>query len=147
MSNPATGTLLTKAGQYADSFGIKDRASEGRGAEYNNTLLSTAFKRISQNTVSSLGQSGANDHARGMEFSGSRIKNTANIAGQGAAESFEAVNRVSAEDEAYKLENAGRWINILQHEDNYSLQLKQLEAQEGDIFDTLGRVGSLLALI
>lgn len=140
----------TQAGQYAEKFGYKNLADQGRGAEFNRGLLETAFSRIRQSTVQNRDQGITNLTNAGMNFTGVReVKMPNAIIGQNAEQAFGVVNDVVEQDSKFKLDMANRWINVLKHEDNYAMQQEQLElqrqAQEMDLFDIMGSVGSIVS--
>jgi len=145
MPNPKTGKMLTMAGKYATTFGFKDRITEGLGAEYRQSLLSNAFKRISQSGMSAMSQGGMSINNSGMQFSGLGIKSRNSVIGNIASQSMDAVNKVNQQDQEYKLNAERTWLQILQHEDNFNIQQQQLDLQKPDIWDKIGSIGALLS--
>jgi len=140
--------LNTKAGQYAESFGLQENAMVGHGREFNDNLLNTAFKRIAGTGVEDNLQMGTRVINSGMQFSGvGQSKVPGAVTNKMAGEAFGAMNEVAAENERFRLDSSRRWLDILKHEDNYDFQQQQLEAQEGDFLDVIGRIGSIVSMI
>ena len=144
--------MNSQAGIYAERFGFKNLSEQGRGREFNDTLLTTAFKRIAQGGLESRNSAGANMINNGMQFSGAaEVKIPNMVTGDMASQAFDAMNQVSSDDQNFKLDMASKWVNILSHEDNYNLQKEQIEFQrqqaQGDFLDTLMRVGSVVSSI
>ena len=138
----------TQAGKYAERFGFMNLAEQGMGEEYNRGLMETAFRRIAGSTISSRNQAGANIHNAGMQFSGvaeSKVPNA--IAAENAGQAMAVVNDVTAQDQRFKLDMAGRVVDLFKHEDNYELQMRQLALQEqamqDDLLSVMGKIGSI----
>lgn len=138
----------TRAGQYAEKFGFKNLVEQGMGDEYNSNILQTAFRRIAGQAVEGREQLGNAAINRGMQFSGvaeSKVPNA--ILANTAREAMGAVNQVNEQDERFKLDMAGRYINLLKHEDNYDIQMRQLALQEqsmqDDLLSVMSRIGSI----
>ena len=142
--------MQTQAGKYAEKFGYQNLAEQGMGEEFNRGLTETAFSRIRQSTVQNRDQGISKLENAGMNFTGVREVKLPNlIAGQNAEQAFSEVNNIVQQDQQFKLDMGRRWIDILKYEDNYAIQQEQLalqrKAQEKDLFDIMGEVGSIVS--
>lgn len=144
--------MLSQAGQYAQKFGYENLAQQGRGREFNDTLLTTAFRRIAQGGLEAKNSAGMNMANNGMQFSGASEVKIPNMVTSGmASQAFDVMNKVSEDDQNFKLDMTNKWVNILSHEDNYALERERLDFEKeqanGDFLDTLMRVGSVVSSI
>jgi len=140
--------MQTKAGQYAEEFGLRDHAISGRGREFTDSLLQTAFRRISQQGIQTMTDYGSKMINSGMQFSGvAESKLPSMIAAGMYEQGLDAERRVWEQEESFKNQAAMRWIDILQHEDNYAMREREMENMQGDIWDTVGTIGSIVAML
>lgn len=138
----------SQAGQYAEKFGFKTLVDQGRGAEYNRGILETAFRRIAGGTVENMQNVESSAINKGFQFSGvSEVKGPNAVIANSASQAMSSINQLVEDDSRFKLDMASKWIDILKHEENYDMQMRQLQLQEDaaqeDLLSVMGKVGAI----
>lgn len=140
--------MNSKAGQYADYFGFQNLAEQGRGREFTDNLLTTAFRRMAQGAIQERTQMGSRFIDNGMQFSGVGEVKAPNMLTAGLAESaLSTMNQVNNDEQNFMMQMRDKYINVLQHEDNYNLQRERLDFEkqqaQTDLFDVIGKISSI----